>query len=118
MTLGNGAALGSKSAAELVERVRPDYVVFDDQTLAWIGNGVNVSFNACGEFHGWYPTSVPTELVDPVAKAEYGYEDIRVRGDGQISFTVRGKTSRGNRRFRVESRDFGHNWTLTANEGI
>ena len=36
VALGNGAAIGSKSAAELAERERANYRVIDDRTLVWI----------------------------------------------------------------------------------
>src|SRR5687767_3547656 len=50
ITIGNGGAIGSKSAAELVGRVRGAYRVIDERTLAWTGNGFEVSFDACGQF--------------------------------------------------------------------
>src|SRR5688500_3402651 len=58
VTLGNGGAIGSRSAAELAERERGNYRVFDERTLAWRGNGVSVSFDACREFRDWYPTAL------------------------------------------------------------
>lgn len=132
-TLGNGSAIGSKNAAELVERERRNYLVIDDQTLVWLGNGVNVSFDACGEFRGWYPTSLSEELIYPVLKPDFcaprgkadcrhydfqgerapHFGDIQVSRQGAISFTVRSKAFRGEQTVRVHSTDFGKTWDLT-----
>lgn len=71
VTLGNGGAIGSKSAAEMAERERRNYHFVDDQTLVWIGNGVNVSFDACGGFRGWHPISLSEDLIVPNEKPEY-----------------------------------------------
>lgn len=133
-TLGNGGAIGSKNAAELVERERRNYLVMDDQTLVWLGNGVSVSFDACGQFRAWYPTSLPGELIDPVEKPDFcapkgkadcrhydfqgdrapHFGDIQVSRQGAISFTVRSKAFRGERIVRVHSTDFGRTWTFTS----
>ena len=133
VTLGSGGAIGSKSAAELAERERGNYIVVDEQTLVWLGIGVNVSFNACGRFQGWYPTSLLQELIDPMEKPDYcaprggadcrhydflgdrapHFEEIRVNPQGNISFVVRSKALRGHRAVRVQSMDFGRTWKAT-----
>lgn len=133
-TLGNGSAIGSKNAAELVEREHRNYLVIDDQTLVWLGNGVSVSFDACGQFRAWYPTSLPEELIDQVVKPDlcapkgkadcrhYDFQgdraphfgDIQVSRQGAISFTIRSKAFRGERTVRVHSTDFGRTWTFTS----
>lgn len=130
VTLGNGGAIGSKSAVELAERERRNYIVVDHQTLVWIGNGVNVSFDACGRFRGWYPTTLPEELIDPVAKPEYcaprgtadcrhydflgdrepRFEELRVSPQGNISFVVRSKAFRNHKAMGIQSMDFGRTW--------
>ena len=130
ITLGNGGAIGSKSAVELAERERRNYIVVDHQTLVWIGNGVNVSFDACGRFRGWYPTSLPEELIDPVEKPEHcaprgtadcrhydflgdrapRFEEILVSPQGNISFVVRSKAFRNDKAVGVRSKDFGRTW--------
>lgn len=127
---GNGGAIGSKSAVELAERERHNYLVVDDQTLVWIGNGVNVSFNACGSFRGWYPTSLPEHLIEPVSKPDYckpqgsadcrhydflgegepRFQEIHVTSRGSISFIVRSKAIRDLKSVRVQSSDFGKTW--------
>jgi hypothetical protein len=130
VSLGNGGAIGSRSAAELAERERRNYLVIDDRTLVWIGNGVNVSFDACSDFRGWYPTSLPESLIDPAEKPDYckprgnvdcrhydflgerepRFEEIRVNPDGNIVFVVSSKALRNGKAVRVESMDYGKTW--------
>ncbi len=132
VTLGNGGAIGSRSAAELAERERPNYWIIDERTLAWLGTGVNVSFDACGEFRGWYPTMLPADMIDPVEKPEYcaprgtadcrhydflgdrapAFEQLDVRSDGRITFVARSKSIRPAGAVRVESPDSGRTWTV------
>lgn len=130
VSLGSGGAIGSKSAAELVERERRNYLLVDDSTLVWIGNGVNVSFDACGSFRGWYPTSLSEDLIIPAEKPDYckprgnvdcrhydflgdrgpRFEEIRVMSQGSISFIVRSKAFRNGKSVQVQSTDFGKTW--------
>lgn len=130
VTLGNGGAIGSGNAAELAGRERRNYIVVDDQTLVWLGNGLNVSFDACGRFQGWYLTSLSQELIDPVEKPDYcaprgkadcrhydflgdrepRFEEIRVNPQGNISFVVRSKAIRHGKAVQVQSMDFGKTW--------
>lgn len=130
VSLGSGGAIGSKSAAELAERERRNYHVVDDRTLVWTGTGVNVSFDACGDFRKWHPTSLPEDLIVPADKPDYckprgnvdcrhydflgkreaHFEDIRVNPDGHISFVVRSMALRHGKAVRVESIDFGKTW--------
>ncbi len=136
VSLGNGGAIGSKNAAELVERERRNYLVIDDQTLVWIGNGVNVSFDACGQFRGWYPSTLPDKFIEPVEKPahcapkgksdcrQYDFQgdriphftDIRVTSQGDISFTVGSKAFRSGQIIHVRSIDFGQTWDMTPSE--
>lgn len=130
VSLGNGGAIGSKSAAELAERERSHYLVINDHTLVWIGNGVNVSFNACGSFRGWYPTALPENLIVPAEKPSYckpkgnvdcrhfdfqgerepRFEEIQASADGRISFVMRSRALRDSKSVRVQSEDFGKTW--------
>lgn len=130
VSLGNGGAIGSTSAAELVERERHNYLLVDERTLVWIGNGVNVSFDACGRFRGWYPTSLPEDLIIPADKPDYckprgnvdcrhydflgdhepRFEEIRVMSQGSISFIVRSKAFRNGKSVQVQSTNFGKTW--------
>ena len=130
--LGNGGAIGSKSAAELAEREGANYRIVDERTLAWLGNGVNVSYDACGAFRGWYPTALPAEMIDPVEKPDYcapkggadcrhydflgdrapTFEQLDVRPDGRISFVARSKSIQPGGAVRVESPDSGRTWSV------
>jgi hypothetical protein len=133
-SLGNGGAIGSKSAAELAERERRNYSVMDDRIVVWIGNGVNVSFDACGSFRGWYPTSLPQDVIVPTDKPDHckprgnadcrhydflgdrkpHFEEVRVSPNGQISFVVSSKALRHGKAVRVESMDFGKTWNTVV----
>jgi hypothetical protein len=132
VSIGNGGAIGSKSAGELVPLVRDSYRVIDDRTLVWTGNGFQVSFDACGHFQSWYPSRLPPEMIDPVEKPEWcapagtadcrnydffgdrhpKFEEIEVRPDGRVSFVVRTPAIRPNGVLRVESSDSGRNWEV------
>jgi hypothetical protein len=132
VTIGNGGAIGSKSATELVGRVRDSYRVIDKRTLVWTGNGLEVSFDACGQFQSWYPTSLPAELIDPVKKPDYcapagtadcrnydflgertpQFERIQVQPNGQVAFVARSAAFRPNGAVRVESADSGRTWEV------
>lgn len=136
VTLGNGAAIGSKSAAEVAQRERRNYLVLGEELLVWTGNGVNVSFDACGKFRGWYPTSLPADLIMPVEKPDYcapkgkvdcrsydfqgerapRFEAVRANPQGVVSFLVRSRAFKDNRAVRVQSSDFGQTWMLTVVE--
>jgi len=134
VTIGNGGAIGSKSAAELVPLVRDSYRVIDDGTLVWTGNGFQVSFDACGRFQSWYPSRLPPEMIDPVEKPEWcapagtadcrnydffgdrhpKFEQIEVEPNGRVSFVVRTPALRPNGVLRVESADSGRNWAVSG----
>ncbi|HEY3326415.1 MAG TPA: hypothetical protein VGK14_04525 [Novimethylophilus sp.] len=131
---GSGAAIGSKSAKEVAEREGHNYHVLGEDILAWTGNGVNVSFDACGGFQSWYPTALPADLIVPAEKPDYcapkgkadcrhydflgdrapSFEAIRANAQGTVSFLVRSKAFKGNRAMRVQSSDYGKTWTVTA----
>jgi len=132
VSLAAGAAIGSKSAAELVERERRHFRSIDDQTLVWIGSGVQVSFDACGEIRSWYPWELPSELIEPAEKPPYckpagtvdcrkddflgdreaSFEEIVVKPDGTVSFVVRSKALESERGVRVASTDRGRTWQI------
>jgi hypothetical protein len=132
VAIGNGGAIGSRSAAELVPLVRDSYRVIDEGTLVWTGNGFQVSFDACGRFQSWFPSRLPPEMIDPVEKPEWcapagtadcrnydffgdrhpKFEQIEVARNGRVSFVVRTPALRPNGVLRVESADSGRNWTV------
>ena len=134
VTVGAGGAIGSRSAAELVERERRHLHVIDDQTLVWIGTGLQVSFDACGKFQSWYPWSLPGELIDPAEKPPYcaptgsidcrsqdfqgdreaRFDGILVTPEGRVSFIVRSKALESDRGVRVDSTDHGRTWKIEA----
>lgn len=134
VALGRGAALGSKSAAEVIERERGNYIVGPDGVLVWTGNGVQVSFDACASFRAWYPTAVPRDLVIPVERPPYcapvgtadcsgidfmdarlpRYEAIQVTPAGEVSFVARSAAFRARNGIRVRSTDSGRTWSVEA----
>lgn len=133
VSIGNGGAIGSRSAAELVPKVRDSYRVIDDRTLVWTGYGFQVSFDACGGFQSWYPANLPPDMIDPVEKPEWcapagtadcrnydffgervaRFEQIEVRPGGRVTFVVRSPALRPNGALRVESADSGRSWKVT-----
>jgi len=134
VTLAAGAALGSKSAAELVPRERGHFRSIDDATLVWIDPGLRVSFDACGEIRSWYPWDLPIELIVPAAgkppyckpmgnldcrredfagEREARFEDVRVEpAAGAVSFVVRSSALANERGVRVLSADRGRTWNI------
>lgn len=130
VSLGNGAAIDSKSAADLAERERANYRVIDDRILAWLGNGVNVSFDACGHFRAWHPASIAQDLIVPAEKPDTcmpkgkldcrhydfigerapKFDDLQVAATGEISFVVRSTALRDGKSLRVRSADYGRTW--------
>ncbi len=134
VTLGNGGAIGSKSADELLEPEQHNYIVIDENTLVWTGIGLHVSFDACGKFRGWYPASLSDELFTKVEKPSrckpkggadcrhYDFKDdrvphfenIQVKTGGQVSFKVRSKAFSNEKGLHVESTDFGSTWIVKS----
>ena len=133
VALGYGSRDGnSLTAAQWAERERPNYRIFGPRTLAWVGNGVNVSFDACASFASWHPTALPAAWIDPVARPEHcapkgkadcryldfegarapRYEDLRVTGTGEVSFLLRSTALKAGRPVRVASADFGRSWQV------
>lgn len=132
VTIGNGGAIGSTSAEELVDRVRGNYLVMDDHTLVWKSTVLHVSFDACGTFRYWDPTTLPKALIDPVDKPDYcaprgaadcryydfqgtrapQFEAIRTGTSGQVSFRVHSRGFKGGVVYRVESEDYGKTWRV------
>ncbi len=115
-----------------MERVRADYVIMDDETLVRKSTVLQVSFDACGTFRYWDPTTLPEALIDPVDKPDYcapkgtadcryydfqgerapHFEIVRTSASGQISFRVRSKSFKGNAVYQVESKDYGKTWRV------
>lgn len=132
VTLGSGGAIGSESAMKLLERERANYILINENTLAWTGTGLSVSFDACGSFHSWYPTMLPIEVVEPAVKPDYcapkgtvdcrhydflgdrapRFSDLRTTPLGGVSFAVRSTAFKNGRVFQVTSSDFGRTWSV------
>lgn len=134
-TVGNGGAIGSGDAHAIAERERSKYVVLNDTTLAWTGTGFNISFDACGQFRSWYPTMLPREEIDTVAKPEWcapvgtgdcrhydfmgdrfpRYSDITIDPGGAIEFTATSAAFKGGGVLRIRSPDAGQTWLIDTN---
>jgi len=131
VALGYGTRDGkSLTAAQWAERERANYRVFGSRVLAWIGNGVSVTFDACASFSSWYPTALPAAWIAPAerpahcapkGKADCRYldfegeraprfEDLQVTDAGVVAFTVRTKALKEAAAVRVRSADFGRTW--------
>jgi hypothetical protein len=131
-TLGSGGAENSKSAPELATRERENYMVIDEKTLVWTGTVFNITFDACGHFAVWDPTTLPRDDIDSVPKPSYcapqgstdcryydfmgdrhpRFDDIRITPTGTISFVAHSKSFKPEGVVRVESRDHGRTWQL------
>jgi hypothetical protein len=136
VTIGNGGAIGSTSAEELVSAVRAKYFVMDANTLVWKGTVLKVSFDGCGTFRYWDPTTLPKDLIDPVHKPDYcapkgkadcryydfhgdrepRFDQIRADSSGQVSFLVRSKAFKGGAVYHVGSNDYGKTWRVNRVE--
>ena len=130
--LGSGGAIGTKNADDVVEQVKAQYIIVDDNILAIPGVVFRVSFHGCTQFKTWNPTTLPPEMIDPVEKPDYCapqggadcryydyhddrepvYEDIRVHPEGRISFIVRTKTFKDVAGLMVSSEDAGETWKV------
>ncbi len=133
-TLGARDAQGSKDAKEAALRVKDDYEVLNDHTLTGKMNVFNISFDACGHFINWDPGRLPQAMIDPVEKPDScapngpadcryldfegdrtpRYEQIRVVGEGQVSFTASSATFRDAELLRVHTGNNGAVWHVEA----
>jgi hypothetical protein len=132
--LGAGGGEGSKSAEEAALGVKNDYQVLDDHTLIATTNVFNISFDACGHFINWDPSRLPQSMIDPVDKPDScapngpadcryydfegdrapHYEQIRIAGKGQVSFTARSRTFRNVELLSVHTRNNGAVWHVAT----
>jgi hypothetical protein len=129
--LSTGTALESKSAQEVVDNLKDEYLIMDERTVVKRGGGIGVSFDACGTFRHWGATKLPIELIDQIEKPShcagtgdcrhYDFEgdrapqisDIRTEPSGRISFVARSKAFKDGAVFRIESHDYGRSWGYT-----
>jgi hypothetical protein len=131
--LGRVTALGSKSAAEVVETARRDYEPIGAHGLAWKGTVLQLSFDGCGSFVTWDPTTLGADQIDPIPKPDYcapvgagdcryhdfegarrpTYTEIEATPDGAVAFVARSLAFRGVESLRVASADGGRTWQVT-----
>lgn len=136
VVVSTGGAIGSNSAREVANREKHKYLIMDDRTLVMTSMVLRVTFDACGSFRHWQPTSLPAELIDPVEKPDYcapngtadcrhydflgdrqpQFEAIHTDPAGNVSFLVRSKGFKGRAVLRVESDDYGRSWRVTPLE--
>jgi hypothetical protein len=135
--LGRVGALGSRSAEELVERVRREYLPIGDRILLWTSIVLMISDDGCNSFSTWDPISLPAEMILPVEKPDYcapkgpadcryegfrgdrqpTYSEVRAIPNGAVSFLVRSRAFKTNQAFHVSSPDFGRTWQVSAVPG-
>lgn len=128
--LGAVDALHSKRAKDAALRVKDAYTVLDDHTLIAKTNVFNISFDACGHFINWDPGRLPKDLINPAEKPDAcasdgpadcryydfegerapRYEQIRVAGKGQVSFTASSPTFKGVESLRIRTGNSGAVW--------
>jgi hypothetical protein len=134
-TLTNGGAIGTKSAGDLIQTVKPRFKIIDDRILAYQSNIVLlVTFDACGRFSEWNPKLLPRGLIAPPPEGQrcikltdrscqYDlfagdrfpvFDEIVANKNGHISFLVKSKALliKGSA-YRVESADYGESWKYT-----
>jgi len=131
-TLGSGGAIGTRSARDVAEAERAHYLVLGPSILAWLGLVIHVSFDACGGFATWDPTTLPPDRIAPAPRPAWCapeggadcryedfrgerapvYEDVRADASGRVSFRVRSSALRPTGALRVESDDFGATWRV------
>ena len=130
--LERGGAIGSKRASDLIPRFNGRYLSIDESRLVWLDRLFHVTFDACGHFSSWDPTSVPMDWIDPSEKPDYcapkgtadcrtmdfdgdrtpRYEDIHVEANGRIRFVARTPAFRNAEALQVASDDFGSTWKV------
>lgn len=135
VALGHGSRDGkTMTAAQWAERERANYRVIGPRTLAWIGNGVSVTFDACASFSSWYPRSIPEAWIVPVDRPAHcaptgktdcrhldfegdrapRFQDLQVTTSGEVAFTVLTRALKDAKSVRVRSTDFGRTWQAEA----
>lgn len=95
------------------------------------GTVLRVSFDGCGRFAQWDPTTLPPGMIAPAEKPDYRkpeglgdcryhdfqdgsepqYSAMESEGAGMLAFTVEAKAFREGVRLKVTTRDFGKTWS-------
>lgn len=137
--IGRGVALGSKSAAEVVDKVRQRYTVTADGIVYWSYVPLDISLDGCRTIISWSPVTLPTEMIVPAALPDhckqdkavcdrmYGpmwsfqaegrlprYFDVRATPSGDISFRMQSAAVKGGGILFVSSHDAGKTWDVKA----
>ncbi|MDT8385994.1 MAG: hypothetical protein RQ736_00665 [Thiogranum sp.] len=136
--LGEAGSNANHDAADIAQRVKHDYQVFDQRILAASLQVLNISFDGCGHFIGWDPTRLPKGMIDAVKRPEScapqgiadcryldfeadrtpRYADLQVRATREVSFTVSSPAFNGVQALQVHTPDRGELWhvdTLSGN---
>jgi hypothetical protein len=139
--LGAVAGQGNMSAREAAAIVQDDYDVLDQHILVAKTTAFNISFDACGHFISWDPGHLPDAMINPVVKPDScapngpvdcryhdfegdrtpRYDQIRVPGLGQVSFTATSKAFEGVEALHVHTSNNGAVWhvdTVGLNAGM
>ena len=118
-TLGMGGATGSNNAQEILDRERHKYLIINDETLVWVDNGFNISFESLRSSRSWSPTSLSDEFITRAGKSlnanqTFRFENIEVSQKGLISFTVHSKEFKNQDALKIRSADFGKTWSVKS----
>jgi hypothetical protein len=136
--LERGGAMGTTRASDLIPRFEGRFLALDESTLVWLDRLFHVTFDACGHFASWDPTSLPADRIDPVEKPDYcaprgqadcrtmdfegdrtpRYEQVHVASDGRIRFIARTPAFRNAEALEVASDDFGRTWKVDVIRAI
>lgn len=116
----------------MVVQERSHYIVANDRTLAVTGTVLRASFDACGSFVQWDPTTLPADMITSVEKPDFckpkglgdcryydfqddrtpQYADMISERAGMLAFTVQAKVFKDGLRLRVTTSDFGRTWAI------
>lgn len=142
LVIDRGAALDSKSAADVVEKVRHRYTVIGDGILYWSFVPLDISLDGCRTFITWSPVTLPGEMIIPAALPEhckydkeavcarmYGpmwpfqaegrlphYFDVRATRSGEISFRIQSAAIKNGSVLFVTSHDGGKSWDVKVDQ--
>jgi hypothetical protein len=128
--LGAVPGADNASAQAAASRVQDDYEVLDSHTLVARTTAFNISFDACGHFISWDPGRLPAALLVPAIQPDSctsndpadcrgsdfegarapRYDQVRVPGNGQVSFVVASKAFRGVAALQVRTGNQGAVW--------
>ena len=93
-------------ATDLVEKMRHDYLVFEDKILVGLlEDRVIVSFDLCKEFKRWEVSALALkESSSNLESAQFS--NVSADAKGNLHFQVQIE----NRKFQIQTQDFGKSW--------